>query len=70
MQKLFFLITRSWNITKSQNLNFFNFLSFSSIFCKTRKAIQGGGRNFLKILPVAHGVGGALRVKSKNLKKK
>jgi hypothetical protein len=40
---LFFVLTRSQNINKSQILIFSNLLSFSFIFQKTRKVVRGGG---------------------------
>jgi hypothetical protein len=63
---LFFLLTRSHNITESHFFEFFsNLLSFSFIFWKTEKAVRGGGGwrvIFFGNLPVAHGVCGALQV--------
>jgi hypothetical protein len=42
---IFFIITRTHNIWKSQSFYFLFFLSFSFNFCKTRKTmvIHGGG---------------------------
>jgi hypothetical protein len=58
---LFFLITTSRNITRSQ-FDYFLFLSFSFIFHKTEKATHWGLGDFQICLPVSHGAC-ALRVK-------
>jgi hypothetical protein len=65
---LFFLLTRSHNITKSQILNFFKSFIIFFYFLENRKGDPPrcvcvcGGWKFSENLPIAHRLCGALRV--------